>query len=213
MPQFQQIIGEMPELLDLMASTGCHSLFIGFESLNQASLGDVHKGQNHVARYENLVKALHSRGIMVNASFVFGMDSDDIGVFDRTADWIISHHIETMTAHILTPYPGTALYHRMQAENRIIDDDFSHYDTAHVVFQPKNMSPDELYEGYLAIYRKVNSLSNIIRRIPHSPHQILPYLFFSLFYRKFGCFTEKVCTLFGYHRIGKFVRQVVYWIN
>lgn len=206
-------IGQMPELLDLMAETGCQSLFIGFESLNQASLRNVHKGQNQVDRYEHLVEALHSRGIMINASFVFGLDADDVGVFDRTADWIVKQRIETVTSHILTPYPGTALYGRMKAENRIIDDDFSHYDTAHVVFQPKNMSPRELYEGYLSIYRKVYSVTNIFRRIPRSPRQILPYLCFSFFYRKYGWLTEWGAALFGYHRIGKFARRMAYWIN
>jgi len=205
-------IGEMPELLDLMATTGCQSLFVGFESLNQASLGEVHKGQNQVARYEHLVEELHSRGIMVNASFVFGLDSDDSGVFDRTADWIISHRIETMTCHILTPYPGTELYRRLKAENRIIDEDFAHYDTAHIVFQPKNMTPEELYDGYLSIYRKVYSWRNILWRIPHNPRQILPYLCFSIFYRKVGRITERVCSLLGYHRIGVFARRVAYWI-
>lgn len=206
-------IGQMPELLDLMTETGCQSLFIGFESLNQASLENVHKGQNQVERYEHLVEALHSRGIMINASFVFGLDADDIGVFDRTADWIIKHRIETATSHILTPYPGTALYRRMKAENRIIDDDFSHYDTAHVVFQPKNMSPQELYEGYLSVYRKVFSIANIFRRIPRSSHQILPYLFFNFFYRKYGKLTELGASLFGYQCIGKFARKMACWIS
>ena len=206
-------IGEQPELLDLMAETGCRSLFVGFESLNQASLGTVHKGQNEVSRYEHLVEALHSRGIMVNASFVFGLDEDDIGVFDRTADWIIRHRIETVTSHILTPYPGTALYRRLNEENRIIDDDISHYDTAHVVYQPRNMSPQELYEGYLSIYRKVFSTANILRRIPRTSSQILPYLCFNFFYRKYGGLTEKLCSLCGYERMGKAARKVAYWVS
>ena len=150
---------------------------------------------------------------MVNASFVFGLDEDDIGVFDRTADWIIRHRIETVTSHILTPYPGTALYRRLKEENRIIDDDISHYDTAHVVYQPRNMSPQELYEGYLSIYRKVFSTANILRRIPRSSSQILPYLCFNIFYRKYGAQTEKVCSLCGYERMGKAARKAAYWIS
>ncbi len=78
-------------------------------------------------------------GVMVNASFVFGMDEDDETVFERTVDWAVEQGIETATFHILTPYPGTALYDRMQAQGRITSDNWDLYDTRHVVFQPARM--------------------------------------------------------------------------
>ena len=90
---------------------------------------------------------LHDRGIMVNASFVFGLDSDGPAVFRDTLDWIVRNRIETVTSHILTPYPGTALYERMRAEGRLTDDDLSHYDTAHVVFRPKGMTAQRSTAG------------------------------------------------------------------
>ena len=72
---------------------------------------------------------------MINGSFVFGMDGDDGSVFERTVDWAIEHGIETATFHILTPYPGTALYRRMAAQGRITTDDWDRYDTRHAVFR------------------------------------------------------------------------------
>lgn len=66
----------MPKLLDEMKESGCQSLFIGLESINSKSLQSVHKVQNSVNRYEKLVDEVHKRGIMINASFVFGLISD-----------------------------------------------------------------------------------------------------------------------------------------
>ena len=148
-------IGDMPELLDEMAESGCQSLFIGFESLNERSLRNVHKNQNSIEKYEKLVNELHSRGIMINASFVFGLDGDDVTTFKATLDWIVKNKIETVTSHILTPYPGTKLYDDFVKDNRITSFDFSEYNTASVVFKPENMTAEELYEGYINIYKEI----------------------------------------------------------
>lgn len=203
-------IVDMPKLLDEMAASGCQSLFIGFESLNEKALANVHKGQNQIEKYERLVEALHSRGIMINASFVFGLDEDDASTFEKTVDWIVKHKIETVTSHILTPYPGTEVYQRFQESGRIIDEDLSHYNTAHVVFQPANMTREELYEGYLRVYREVYSFQNILRRCPESRKQRIPYFLFNFFYRKYGKFTEKLCELITYERIGRIAEKWSY---
>lgn len=195
-------IADMPKLLDEMAESGCQSLFIGFESLNEKALTSVHKGQNLGGKYERLVEALHSRGIMINASFVFGLDEDDISTFGTTVEWIINHKIETVTSHILTPYPGTELYKRFLETGRIRDEDLSHYNTAHVVFEPAKMTAEELYEGYLNVYKEVYSFRNILRRCPRSRKQRIPYFLFNFFYRKYGKFTEKLCRLITYEKIG-----------
>ena len=204
---------DMPDLLDLMAETGCQSLFIGFESVNPESLSGVGKGQNKVSRFEALAEALHSRGIMVNASFVFGLDADDPSTFDRTVEWVVANRIETVTSHIATPYPGTPFYDRMRREGRIIDDDLSHYDTAHVVIRPKNMTPEELYEGYLRVYREVYTLGNIWRRLPRARSQLMPYLLFNLFYRKWGAASERLGHLIGFDRVGALARRAAYFIR
>ncbi len=190
------------ELLDLMQRSGCQGLFIGFESINEESLHAVHKGQNVIARYEEAIRAIHDRGIMINASFVFGLDGDTPAVFADTVDWIIRNRIETVTSHILTPYPGTALHARLERQGRILTRDLSLYNTAHVVFLPAQMTPEQLYQGYLEVYRKVYSFRGIWKRMPACRRQRPAYLMFNLFYRKFGALTDWLCKRAGYQRIG-----------
>jgi len=190
------------KLLDLMKDSGCQSLFIGFESIQSDSIADVHKVQNHRDTYEKAVREIHKRGIMINASFVFGLDGDTKETFQRTLEWIVENKIETVTSHILTPYPGTALHRRLKAEGRIFEEDLSLYNTAHVVFHPKNMTEQELQEGYLWLYRKIYSFRNIIKRVPECKAQRAPYWMFNLFYRKWGRFTDCLCKIITYKRIG-----------
>jgi radical SAM superfamily enzyme YgiQ (UPF0313 family) len=100
---------------------------------------------------------------MVNASFVFGMDDDDESVFNRTVEWAIQQGIETATFHILTPYPGTALYKRIQAEGRITTSNWDLYDTRHTVFRPMRLSAEALEAGYWHAYKKFYRWKNIIQ--------------------------------------------------
>jgi radical SAM superfamily enzyme YgiQ (UPF0313 family) len=101
--------------------------------------------------------------VMINGSFVFGMDADEPSVFERTVDWAIAQGIETATFHILTPYPDTALYGRMAAEKRITIHDWNRYDTRHAVFRPARMSVDELEQGYHRAYRDFYRWGSILR--------------------------------------------------
>ena len=195
-------VATIPGMLDLMLESGCQGLFIGFESINAASVGSVHKIQNDRTRYEEAIREIHNRGIMINASFVFGLDEDTPEVFKQTLDWIVEQRIETVTSHILTPYPGTKLYDQLEAQGRITTTDLSRYNTAHVVFQPKRMTAEQLIEGYLWIYRELYSWKNIWRRMPRNPRQRLAYLNFNIFYRKWGRWTDRLCRLVTYRRIG-----------
>lgn len=201
-------IADFPDLLDEMRESGCQSLFIGFESINPSSINGVHKIQNDIKKYSDVIQALHNRGIMINASFVFGLDSDTKETFSNTLDWIVKQKIETVTSHILTPYPGTILYENLVREGRILSYDLSLYNTANVVFYPKQMTEEELYDGYLWIYKEVYSIKNIIRRIPKSRNQVIPYLMFNLFYRKFGKFTDFLCKCITYKRIGILAERI-----
>ncbi|MBE6948785.1 MAG: B12-binding domain-containing radical SAM protein [Ruminococcaceae bacterium] len=200
------------QLLDLMKESGCQGLFIGFESISQDSIKDVHKVQNHIETYEKAVYEIHRRGIMINASFVFGLDGDTKETFRTTLDWIVKNKIETVTSHILTPYPGTALYRRMKEENRITSEDLSLYNTANVVFQPKNMTSQELMDGYLWIYRNVYSFKNIIKRMPEAKSQRAAYLMFNLFYRKWGKITDFLCKCISYKRIGIWAEKISHYL-
>ena len=113
--------------------------------------------------YADAVARLHDLGVMINGSFVFGMDGDDASVFERTVDWAIEHGIETATFHILTPYPGTALHSRIRAQQRITTDNWDLYDTRHAVFRPARMSADALESGYRRAYRDFYRWGSILR--------------------------------------------------
>jgi radical SAM superfamily enzyme YgiQ (UPF0313 family) len=141
-----------PGLLEKAAACGLRSLFVGFETLSPGNLRAQHKGQNLNRDYSAAIRRLHDLGVMVNASFVFGMDDDDESVFDRTVAWAIDQGIETATFHILTPYPGTALYNRMLSQMRIRTFNWDLYDTRHVIFEPARMSPQTLEAGYWRAY-------------------------------------------------------------
>lgn len=179
-------IGKHGDILDMMRDSGCKSLFIGFETLNGNNLDDCGKKQNRIGEYSETIQKIHDRGMMVNASMVFGFDNDTPDVFGKTLEWLVRQKVETMTGHILTPYPGTALYAQLEKENRIIDRNLDHYNTSHVVFKPARMSPGELREGYLWIYREFYSWRGIMQRIPASAEQLAPYFMFNIVYRKYG---------------------------
>jgi len=200
---------DYPDLLDLMEKTGCRSLFIGFESINTASLESVNK-DNKVIKYEELVEAIHSRGIMINASMVFGLDGDSQDTFIRTLEWLVKMKIETLTSHILTPYPGTELYRSMDIAGRIVDFNLEKYNTSNVVFQPKGMTAKELYDGYRWMYRQFYSFKNIIKRFPKSKAQRIPYLLFNLFYRKFGRLSSVVAFFVPMGILGKIAARISY---
>jgi radical SAM superfamily enzyme YgiQ (UPF0313 family) len=140
-------------LLEKAAACGLRSLFVGFETLSAENLKNHGKNQNLNRDYQAAIQRLHELGIMVNASFVFGMDEDDESVFERTVEWAIRQGVETATFHILTPYPGTALHARIQAEGRITTQNWDLYDTRHAVFQPARMSAEALEAGYWRAYR------------------------------------------------------------
>ena len=152
-----------PGLLEKAVDAGLRSLFVGFETLNAANLREQHKYQNLDRDYSAAIRRLHSLGVMVNGSFVFGMDDDDESVFERTVEWAIGQGIETATFHILTPYPSTALYERMAAQGRLLHSRWDLYDTRHTVFQPAQMTPEELEQGYWRAYRDFYRWSSIAR--------------------------------------------------
>jgi radical SAM superfamily enzyme YgiQ (UPF0313 family) len=142
-----------PGLLEKAVASGLRSLFVGFETLSAANLLAQHKFQNLHRDYSAAVQRLRDMGVMINASFVFGMDDDDETVFEQTVEWAIEQGIETATFHILTPYPGTALHQRMAAEGRITTTNWDLYDTRHVAFRPAKMTAETLEAGYWQAYQ------------------------------------------------------------
>jgi len=152
-----------PRLLEQAVASGLRSLFVGFETLSPVNLRENRKPQNLNRDYGRAIARLHDLGVMVNGSFVFGMDDDDDSVFDRTVEWAIENGIETATFHILTPYPGTALYSRMTTAGRMLHSNWDLYDTRHVVYQPASMTPATLEAGYWRAYKDFYRWCSILR--------------------------------------------------
>ena len=175
------------DLIEKAAEAGLRSLFVGFETFSEENLKQSNKKQNLRRNYEEAVNRLHSLGIMINGSFVFGMDHDDKDVFRRTVDWAVENAITTSTYHILTPYPGTELYRRMKSEGRILSDNWDMYDTRHVVYKTMGMSSRELKNGYDWAYREFYSWPNVMRSsFGHSdPKHILKHLAYTAGWKKF----------------------------
>lgn len=141
------------DLIDRAAEAGMRSVFVGLETLNPENLRLHAKRQNLARDYDAAVRRCHDLGVMVNGSFVFGLDADGPDVFERTVEWAVSRSIETATFHIMTPYPGTALHRRLSEEGRITETDWNLYDTRHAVFEPRGMTPEQLVDGYWRAYR------------------------------------------------------------
>jgi radical SAM superfamily enzyme YgiQ (UPF0313 family) len=173
-----------PTLVREMAVAGCTGVFIGFESLSDRNLREARKHTPRADDYARRVALLHDHGIQVNGSFVLGFDEDHPDVFARTAQWIEENRLECATFHILTPYPGTPLYRRLEQESRILHRDWSLYDTAHVVFRPRRMTEAELAQGYAWLYRRLFSPASIWRRRPSDWRAVAPYLAMSWLYKR-----------------------------
>ncbi|MEA2161946.1 MAG: hypothetical protein QOK37_73 [Thermoanaerobaculia bacterium] len=151
------------DLIEHAAAAGLRSIFVGFETLTPGNLARSNKRQNLGRDYRAVVNRLHALGIMINGSFVFGMDDDGEDVFRRTVDWAIENGLTTATFHIQTPYPGTKLYAQMQADKRLTTSNWDLYDTRHVVYKPARLSPAALEKGYNWAYREFYRWSSIAR--------------------------------------------------
>lgn len=158
-------IANDPETLRMCAESGCKALLIGFETLSPEGMASIGHKPNRPRNYDEIVRKIQDAGIGIDAAFVFGLDEDDEGVFERTLEFIHRAKIEIPYFSILTPYPGTRLYRRMLAEGRLLTRDWSFYDTSHVVYRPKQMTPERLLEGYVGVLKASFSWSSIVRRL------------------------------------------------
>src|ERR1700754_2307092 len=148
-------------LIEKAAEAGMRSVFVGFETLNDANLAQSNKKQNLGKDYREAINRLHSLGIMINGSFVFGLDEDKKDVFKKTVDWAVENALTTCTFHILTPYPGTRLFQTMEKDGRILHRNWDLYDTRQVVYKTAGLTADELKKGYDWSYRSFYSWRNI----------------------------------------------------
>lgn len=153
------------EILSLCKKSGCMGLLVGFESLSAETLKSINKGVNKPQQYIDVVKRMHDHGIGVKGSFIFGFDSDDEGVFERTVEFAEKAKIDVVYYSILTPYPGTTLYDQMSREGRIIDHDWNNYNTHSVVFQPRQMTAERLLDGYWWALNQSFSYKSVLKRM------------------------------------------------
>ena len=151
------------DLIEKAAEAGLRSVFVGFETLDRNNLIDSNKRQNLGKDYSEAVARLHGLGIMINASFVFGLDSDSNDVFLKTVDWAVNNGITTSTFHILTPYPGTRLFNNLESKGRIVSRNWDEYDTRNVVYKPSSITAEELKNGYNFAYRQFYRWKNIAK--------------------------------------------------
>ena len=166
------LLNRNKELLKLAARSGCSGLLMGFESINRDNQKLMKKGFNTPAEYRAITDELHQYGITLMACFTFGLDHDTTDVFMETARFAVEASIDLPRYAIVTPFPGTALYQRLDAEGRIITRNWDLYDAQHVVFQPKLMSPAQLYEGHEKAWKYTYSISNMARRFLGSRIQV-----------------------------------------
>jgi radical SAM superfamily enzyme YgiQ (UPF0313 family) len=158
-------IANEPEILELCRKSGCVGLFLGFETLSPETLASMGKRVNRPSHYYEVVQKIHDHGIGIDGSFVFGFDTDDEGVFDRTLEFVLNAKLEVAYFSILTPYPGTRVYKRLEQQERILTRDWASYDANHVVYRPRNFSPDRLLERYFAAFKSVYSVPSMFKRL------------------------------------------------
>ncbi len=158
-------IGKDPELMKIVGESGCKGLLIGFESVNQMSIGSIQKDHNSVDFYRDLVKRMHDHGMGVQACFVFGLDEDKPDIFHRTLDFCDKAHVDLPRFSTYTPFPNTAAFRKLEAENRILTRDWTLYDVEHIVVRPKGMSADRLREGLHWAWENAYRIPSIARRL------------------------------------------------
>jgi radical SAM superfamily enzyme YgiQ (UPF0313 family) len=158
------MLGQNDEFLKLAKEANIYYWYIGFESFSQKSLNGANKKHNQVENYFSAINKIKNHGMIINGSFMFGFDEDTIDIFETTSKKIDELDIDMAEFHIITPFPGTALYNRLKKEDRILTEDWSKYTTANVVFEPKKMTAKELFEGTRKVAKNFYSIKKIIKR-------------------------------------------------
>ena len=162
-------LGKDEELLTLARKAGCVSWTVGFESFLQSSLNGVDKFENKVENFSNWIKPIRNHGMGINGLFMFGFDHDTPEVFDITIKALDQLEIDAAEFNIVTPIPGTPLFDKMKKEDRILTYDWSKYSQVEVVFRPKNMTPQELYDGTRRVVKDFHSYEKMLKRFARLP--------------------------------------------
>ena len=160
-------ISKEDDLLQKMSDSGCGAIFIGFESISEKNLSSMDKAINRKFDYRKAIDKIQSYGILVHSSFIVGYENDTLESFDALIHFIEETKMLMPLINILTPFPGTQLFARFEKEGRILTKDWQLYDTKHVVFQPENITIEELSEGYKKIVKRVYSFDAILSKMKY----------------------------------------------
>jgi radical SAM superfamily enzyme YgiQ (UPF0313 family) len=166
-------IARDPELLDLAARSGARVLSIGFESLSAESLASVSKDFNRPLRFAEDIRRLRERGIQVIALVMVGLDGDTPETFAATLRWLDENKVSFLKLFTPAPYPGTKFHADMAAAGRILEDDWGRYDYGSALVRPLNMTPEEMLDGFRAVYQGFYSVRSILRRFFPPPRRHL----------------------------------------
>lgn len=158
-------LGENTHLINLAVKSGCRVLNFGLETISQENLDIVNKGFQKVGEYGDLLGRINDAGIFISSEMILGMDYDDPSVFDRIVDFIEENRIASPKFYILTPIPGTDWFDRVKKEGRLLTENWMEYTSSKAVFKPGKMSARELEEGYWKLYRRLYSVSSIMKRM------------------------------------------------
>ena len=162
------VLANDKELVRLSREAGCVSWLVGFESVSQKTLDGIGKTTNKVEEYIQAVKNIHEHGMVVIGSFMFGFDTDTKDVFNETLKMIKELKIDVADFCILTPFPGTPIFNKLEREGRLLTKDWSKYGMKNVVFNPKHMTPEELLQGVKKMYIHYYSTTYTLKRIVRS---------------------------------------------
>jgi radical SAM superfamily enzyme YgiQ (UPF0313 family) len=166
-------VADDEEILALLRESGCMGLAVGFETLSQKNIRDVGKGVNRTQEYLDRIRKIHAYGIGLAGNFIFGFDHDDRTTFAQVVRFVDTARLEGFYYSLLTPYPGTPLYEQMRAEGRILETDWSLYDTDHVVYRPRLMDAETLMAGYRWAWRRSLTYRSILSRLLGSRNQLI----------------------------------------
>ena len=158
-------LGKNDELLKLAREAGCVYWYVGFESVSQESLDNISKITNRVKDYFSSVKKIHDMGMAVSGSFVLGFDGDRKDIFEKTKEFVRISEIDIPDAGVLTPFPGTPIFDQYEAEGRMLSKNWDDYDFFKVIYKPKHMTPQELFDNTNEINMEWLTTNNNIRRI------------------------------------------------
>ncbi|MCL1914483.1 MAG: B12-binding domain-containing radical SAM protein [Eubacteriaceae bacterium] len=182
-------IADDPQLLELVAKSGCIALSFGLESISQESLSKMGKGWANASAYSSQLKKVVLAGIDVSTEMVVGADGDTLESIRATSGFVTEQKIVVPRFYIITPIPGTVFFREMSEAGRIVNSDIYSYNGAQAVHQPAKMSPQDLTDAYWALYKDVFTIKSILKRSVlrkefwAKPLKYLFYLYVNLYYR------------------------------